>query len=127
MIYTLNCWCVLFMLYFKEKQNFCSFAALKFYCKLKQEKMSKIMTVDVLSSIKGAQPSESVNKLFEVIKKANTTNNNSFNNNHNNAVSLDDLREDVVIDSPLAEKQIIVENFPKEKNGYLVVSKVIEE
>ena len=89
--------------------------------------MSKIMTVDVLSSIKGAQPSESVNKLFEVIKKANTTNNNSFNKNHNNAVSLDDLREDVVIDSPLAEKQIIVENFPKEKNGYLVVSKVIEE
>ncbi len=89
--------------------------------------MSKIMTVDVLSSIKGAQPSESVNKLFEVIKKANTTNNNSFNKNHNNAVSLDGLREDVVIDSPLAEKQIIVENFPKEKNGYLVVSKVIEE
>ena len=85
------------------------------------------MTVDVLSSIKGAQPSESVNKLFEVIKKANTTNNNSFNKNHNNAVSLDGLREDVVIDSPLAEKQIIVENFPKEKNGYLVVSKVIEE
>jgi Asp-tRNA(Asn)/Glu-tRNA(Gln) amidotransferase C subunit len=89
--------------------------------------MSKIMTVDILSSIKGAQPSESVNKLFEVIKKANATNNNSFNNNHNNAVSLDDLREDIVIDSPQAEKQIIIENFPKEKNGYLVVSKVIEE
>ncbi|WP_036826355.1 hypothetical protein [Polaribacter sp. Hel1_85] len=88
--------------------------------------MSKIMTVDVLSSIKGAQPSETVNKLFEVIKKANTTN-NSFNKNHNNAVSLDDLREDVVIDSPQAEKQIIIENFPKEKNGFLVVSKVIEE
>ena len=89
--------------------------------------MSKIMTVDVLSSIKGAQPSESVNKLFEVIKNANSTNNNSFNINHNNAVSLDDLREDVVIDSSKAEKQIIIENFPKEKNGYLVVSKVIEE
>lgn len=88
--------------------------------------MSKIMTVDVLSSIKGAQPSEAVNKLFEVIKNANKTN-NSFNNNHNNAVTLDDLREDVVIDSPQAEKQIIIENFPKEKNGYLVVSKVIEE
>ncbi|KGL62764.1 aspartyl-tRNA(Asn) amidotransferase subunit C [Polaribacter sp. Hel1_85] len=82
--------------------------------------------MDVLSSIKGAQPSETVNKLFEVIKKANTTN-NSFNKNHNNAVSLDDLREDVVIDSPQAEKQIIIENFPKEKNGFLVVSKVIEE
>ncbi len=89
--------------------------------------MSKIMTVDILSSIKGAQPSEAVSKLFEVIKNANTTNNNTFNTNHNNAVSLDHLRDDVVVDSPLAEKQIIIENFPKEKNGYLVVSKVIEE
>ena len=88
--------------------------------------MSKIMTVDILSSIKGAQPSEAVSKLFDVIKSANKTN-NSINNNHNNAVTLDDLREDVVIDSPQAEKQIIIENFPKEKNGYLVVSKVIEE
>lgn len=85
------------------------------------------MTVDILSSIKGAQPSESVNKLFEVIKNANATNNNFSNNNHNQAVSLNDLREDVVIDSPQIEKQIIIENFPKEKNGYLVVSKVIEE
>ena len=83
------------------------------------------MTVDVLSSIKGAQPSEAVNKLFEVIKNANT-NNDAFNT-HNNAVSLNDLREDVVIDSSNIEKQIIIENFPKEKNGYLVVSKVIEE
>lgn len=85
------------------------------------------MTVDVLSSIKGAQPSETVSKLFEVIKNANTSNNNSFNNNHNNAVSLNSLRDDVVIDSSVTEKQIIIENFPKEKNGYLVVSKVIEE
>ncbi|MEC3906974.1 hypothetical protein VOI54_08075 [Tamlana sp. 2201CG12-4] len=89
--------------------------------------MSKIMTVDVLSSIKGAQPSETVSKLFDVIKNANTTNNNSFNNNHNNAISIHNLREDVVIDSSSTEKQIIIENFPKEKNGYLVVSKVIEE
>jgi Asp-tRNA(Asn)/Glu-tRNA(Gln) amidotransferase C subunit len=42
-------------------------------------------------------------------------------------VLLDNLREDVVVDSPQVEKQIIIENFPKEKNGYLVVSKVIEE
>ncbi|MBU3822672.1 hypothetical protein KO566_11415 [Flavobacteriaceae bacterium XHP0103] len=88
--------------------------------------MSKIMTVDILSSIKGAQPSEAVNKLFEVIKNAQSTNNNSFNANHNN-VSLDDLRDDVVIESSAQEKQIIIENFPKEKNGYLVVSKIIEE
>lgn len=84
------------------------------------------MTVDILSSIKGAQPSKAVGKLFEVIKNANKTS-NSFNSNHNKAVLLDDLREDVVVDSPQVEKQIIIENFPKEKNGYLVVSKVIEE
>ena len=85
------------------------------------------MTVDILSSIKGAQPSKAVNKLFEAIKNANSTNNNSFNKNHTNAVSLDDLRDDVVIDSSNIEKQLIIENFPKEKNGYLVVAKVIEE
>ena len=89
--------------------------------------MSKIMTVDVLSSIKGAQPSETVNKLFDVIKNAQPTNNNSLNNVNYNCVSLNDLREDVVIESPALEKQIIIENFPKEKNGYLVVSKVIED
>ncbi|WP_445734514.1 hypothetical protein [Mariniflexile sp.] len=88
--------------------------------------MSKMMTVDVLSSIKGAQPSAAVNKLFDVIKNAQSTN-NAFNNNHNNSVSLDDLRADVVIESSAIEKQIIIENFPKSKNGYLVVSKVIEE
>ena len=85
-----------------------------------------MMTVDVLSSIKGAQPSETVNKLFDVIKNANITTNNSFNN-HNNSLSLNDLRDDIVIDSSVIEKQIIVENFPREKNGYLVVAKVIEE
>ena len=85
------------------------------------------MTVDVLSSIKGAQPSEAVNKLFDVIKNANPTNNNTFNTVNKNAVSLNDLREDVVIESSPLEKQIIIENFPKEKNRFLVVSKVIEE
>ena len=83
------------------------------------------MTVDILSSIKGAQPSDAVNNLFEVIKNANTINDNSFNSN--NSLTLDNLREDIVIDSSQMEKQIIIENFPKEKNGYLVVAKVIEE
>ncbi|GAL63819.1 aspartyl-tRNA(Asn) amidotransferase subunit C [Algibacter lectus] len=62
-----------------------------------------------------------------MIKNAQPTNNNTFNNNHNNSVSINDLRDDVVIESSVIEKQIIIENFPKEKNGYLVVSKVIEE
>ena len=85
------------------------------------------MTVDILSSIKGAQPSETVNKLFDVIKNAQITNNNSLNNVNNNCVSINDLREDVVIECSAIERQIIVGNFPKEKNGYLVVSQVIED
>jgi Asp-tRNA(Asn)/Glu-tRNA(Gln) amidotransferase C subunit len=89
--------------------------------------MSKIMTVDILSSIKGAQPSETVNKLFDAIKNAQTTNNNSSNNVNYNCVSLNDLREDVVMESSILEKEIIIENFPKSKNGYLVVAKVIED
>ena len=89
--------------------------------------MSKMMTVDILSSIKGAQPSEAVNRLFDVIKKAQPINNNAFNNNQNNGVLLNHLREDIVVESSALEKQIIKENFPKEKDGYLVVSKVIEE
>ncbi|MFB9272573.1 hypothetical protein ACFFT3_11790 [Lutibacter litoralis] len=85
------------------------------------------MTVDILSSIKGAQPSEAVNKLFDVIKNAQPTNNNSLNNVNYNCVSVNNLREDVVIESSAIEKQLIIENFPKKKNGYLVVAKVIED
>ena len=88
--------------------------------------MSKTMTVDILSSIKGAQPSESVNKLFDVIKNAVPLNNNFLNIVNHNCVSVSDLREDVVIESSAIEKQIIIENFPNKKNGFLVVAKVIE-
>jgi len=84
------------------------------------------MTVDILSSIKGAKESKAVSKLFEAIKNANTSN-NSFNNLNKSAVSLEDLRDDVVINSSELEKSIIKENFPKEKKGYLVVNRVIEE
>ena len=89
--------------------------------------MSKIMTVDILSSIKGAKPSESVNQLFDVIRNAHPTNNNAANNVNINAVSVSDLREDVVVKSGEIEREIIKENFPNEKDGYLVVSKVIED
>ncbi len=84
------------------------------------------MTVDVLSSIKGAQESESVNKLFQVIKNANISNTNNFSDS-SKSVSLNHLRDDIVINSSEREREIIIENFPKEKNGYLVVAKVIEE
>ena len=82
------------------------------------------MTVDILSSIKGAQPSEAVNKLFDVIKNAPLTNNNSLNNVNYNCLSISDLREDVVIESSAIEKQIIIRKFPKQKKGYLVVLKL---
>ena len=42
-------------------------------------------------------------------------------------VTVDDLREDVVINASSAEKQHIIDHFPKQKNNYLVVPKVIEE
>ena len=88
--------------------------------------MNKTMTVDILSSIKGAQPSESVNKLFDVIKNANSSNDNAANTVNRNCVSVNSLREDIVIESSAIEKQIILENFPNKKNGFLVVAKVIE-
>tara|TARA_B110000977_G_scaffold192861_1_gene266989 strand:- start:721 stop:1023 length:303 start_codon:yes stop_codon:yes gene_type:complete len=97
-----------------------------FFYEFKMKDMSEIMTVDILSSIKGAKPSESVHKLFDVIKNANQ-NNNTLHTVHYNSVSLDDLREDVVMESSSLEKEIIIENFPKEKNGFLVVAKVIED
>ncbi len=79
-----------------------------------------------MSSIKGAQPSESVNKLFDVIKNANASNNNAANNVNRNCVLVSDLREDLVVESSEIERQIIIENFPNKKNGFLVVAKVIE-
>ena len=88
--------------------------------------MSKIMTVDVLSSIKDAKPSESVNQLFDSIKNA-TTKNESKTNTLNVVVSINDLREDVIVSSSEIEKQIIIDNFPKQKKRFLVVSKIIEE
>jgi Asp-tRNA(Asn)/Glu-tRNA(Gln) amidotransferase C subunit len=88
--------------------------------------MNKTMTVDILSSIKGAQPSESVNQLFDVIKNAVPTNATTSNNVNSNCVSVNNLREDVVISSSSIEKQLIIENFPNKKNGFLVVAKVIE-
>ncbi|MFD0779073.1 aspartyl/glutamyl-tRNA amidotransferase subunit C [Flavobacterium myungsuense] len=84
------------------------------------------MTVDILSSIKGAKPSESVNQLFEVIKNAIPSNENAVNNVNHNCVSVNNLREDVVLESSDLEKQLILENFPNKKNGFLVVAKVIE-
>lgn len=87
------------------------------------------MTLDVLSSIKGAKASEAVNELFKVIKNARTgeEGDNLLDSNISNVASLEDLRSDNVINSTEEEKKLIKDNFPKEKGGYLVVQKVIEE
>jgi len=88
--------------------------------------MEKLMTLDILSSIKGAEASEAVDKLFDIIKKANPSLNNEETANQFE-LTIDGLREDVVIRNSKQERDIIIENFPKSKNGYLVVSKVIED
>ena len=85
------------------------------------------MTLDVLSSIKGAEASQVVEDLFEVIKKGHLTDENNNNSHTFNAVTIDDLRTDEVINSSEIERNLIIENFPNEKNNFLVVPKVIEE
>lgn len=90
--------------------------------------MSKIMPLALLSSIKGARSSEAVEELFETIRKAVPVG-GSDNESETNAeaVSLEDLRSDQIERCPEHEKELIRKNFPESKNGFLVVSKVIED
>jgi len=47
--------------------------------------------------------------------------------NPSNAITTEDLREDVVVEASEVEKRLIIDHFPNEKNNYLVVPRVIEE
>lgn len=90
--------------------------------------MSKIMPLDLLSSIKGARSSEAVDELFNTIKRAVPENEGDITSDTDlQAVSLESLRNDSIKRCPEIEKEIIRKNFPKEKNGYLIVPKVIED
>ena len=91
--------------------------------------MGKIMPLDLLSSIKGAKSSEAVNELFRIVKKAvpDKKGNEIFDTNINNIVSVKSLRSDKIERCPEKEKELIKKNFPKEKKGFLVVPKVIED
>ena len=91
--------------------------------------MEKIMPLDLLSSIKGARSSEAVNELFKVIQRAVPDTQEDYipDTHADGAVSVQSLRSDTVERSPDLEKELIRKNFPKEKNGYLVVPKVIED
>jgi len=86
------------------------------------------MPLDLLASIKGASSSEAVEELFSVIKKAVPTREGEIaTDTEAMAVSLENLRSDRIERSPEMEKELIRKNFPKEKNGFLVVPKVIED
>ena len=87
------------------------------------------MTLELLSNIKGAKPSPDVRELFMIIKDAlpATEIADTEEVSGDIYVPLEDLRNDVVIESSSLEKEIIKENFPERKNEFLVVSKVIEE
>lgn len=88
--------------------------------------MEKLMPVDVLSSIKGAKPSDAVSKLFEKIKTAYEKHEGNMTTLQQKAVQVNALREDEVLHSSERERAQIIANFPKEKDGFLLVSKVIE-
>lgn len=83
------------------------------------------MPLEVLSSIEGAQESKAVNDLFEVIKKTPIEQISADMQANEDFISFDDLRADEVIPCPKEDKATIKANFPNEKKGYLVVSKVI--
>ena len=88
--------------------------------------MEKLASLEFLSNIKGSPSSESIEKLFDIVRSATfaTQHNDLFSNP---VVTVDDLREDRVEEASSVEKKIIINNFPAQKNNYLIVPKVIEE
>lgn len=92
--------------------------------------MEKIMPLELLASIKGATSSEAVDELFDVIRKAVPKERAASGTREvlaTGGISLDELRSDEVVECPVNERELIRKNFPSEKNGYLVVPKVIED
>ena len=83
----------------------------------------------MLSNIEGATSSEAIEQLFDTLRKAEAGNNtfDEINLLAGNAISSETLREDIAIGASAVEKQLIMDNFPKQKDNYLVVPKVIEE
>ncbi|MGF1586614.1 MAG: hypothetical protein ACFCUM_14915 [Bacteroidales bacterium] len=95
----------------------------------KEKGMNKIMSLELLSSIKGARQSDAIIELFRVIREAFPDEEEAGNMTQTDegAILFENLREDTVSESDAREKELIAGNFPKEKNGYLVVSKAIED
>jgi len=91
--------------------------------------MKELMPLEILSHIEGATVSKSVEQLFEKLRKVKMENNEDdiIDRYLDNAISSEELREDIVIEASEIEKRLIIANFPSEKDNYLVVPKVIEE
>ena len=91
--------------------------------------MSELTTLEVLTNIKDAAVSESIGQMFGIVREAVTEHNefDFIDRISDTAVTTDELREDVVIESTEKEREIMIKNFPLSKNNYLVVPKVIEE
>ena len=88
--------------------------------------MNELTSLELLSNIEGVTSSEAIEQLFKTIRNA-AAEKNFINRLSGNAISTEDLREDRVVEASDVEKQLIIANFPEQKDNYLVVPKVIEE
>jgi len=88
--------------------------------------MEKLASLEIFSNIKGACSSEAIEELFDMVRKT-TVVTPTHEILSNQIVTVDDLREDNVVEASALEKQLIIDNFPNQKNNYLIVPKVIEE
>ena len=68
-------------------------------------------------------------KELEIMSSIEGTTSTEKNDNllSGDTATVDDLRDDIVIEASDDEKQSIIDSFPNEKNNYLVVPRVIEE
>ena len=91
--------------------------------------MSELKSLEILTNIKDAAISKSVEHLFGIIRAAVSEQDDIdfVELMSGNTVATSELREDVAIETSETERQIIIDNFPSSKNNYLIVPKVIEE
>jgi len=91
--------------------------------------MQELISLENLSNIEGETTLEAVEQLFETLRQVETgSNKDDFISLSSGIVmTTDDLREDRVVEASEAEKRLIIDNFPSQKNIYLIVPKVIEE
>ena len=66
---------------------------------------------------------------LETLRKVEAGNNNDdcISLLSSNAITTEQLREDIIVEVSDVEKQLIIDSFPNKKDNYLVVPKVIEE